>query len=143
MKPEESLFLEHISSRTQSQSLRASEYYLYALKKSDGSFKFISWNWAAFFGPLYWMVYRRLYMPALFFLFGKMMLGLFFPRLGLISFIIPHVFLGMFGTTLYLDFITKRIRQEQPPLGTDGFFAVLIFMIVEIATVTLVLRVLA
>ena len=141
MTPQEELFLEHISPHTHKQPLRVSEYYLKAVKAYDGSFKFIAWNWAAFFGSIYWMVYRRLYLPALIFLFAKIIFGVFFARLGVLPFIIPHIFLGMFGTTFYVDFTVNRIKEKKRPLGTDGAFAVLIFMIVEIATVAVILRV--
>ena len=140
MNSQEELFLEHISPRTHRQPLRVSQYYLEAVKKYDGSFRCITWNWAAFLGSIYWMVYRRLYLHALVFLFGKIILGILFARLGLLPFIIPHIFLGMFGTTLYLDFTMNRIKQEKLPLGTDGAFACLVFMIVEIATVAVILR---
>jgi hypothetical protein len=131
----EELFLEHISGRIRGAISRAGEYYLKALEDYDGSFKFISWNWSACFGTIYWLVYRCLYKYALIFLGVKAFIAVVFPRLGLIFFALPHIFLGIFGTTLYLDFVADRIRLQKQPLGTDGNFALLIFAIVEVFSI--------
>ncbi|MDU1855993.1 MAG: DUF2628 domain-containing protein, partial [Clostridium baratii] len=37
------------------------EYYFKKMRKQDGTKQFPSWNFAAFFVPGYWFLYRKLY----------------------------------------------------------------------------------
>ncbi len=123
------LFEQHISAHLSDQILNSKVYYLRARAESDGSFKFISWNWAAFFGGLPWLVYRRLYKIALSILGINLIMGLLPLAVAFLTSIFIAIFLGAFGTTLYLQFIEKRIDHNQKPLGSDGFLCLLIFLI--------------
>lgn len=76
-------------------------------------------SWAGFIFGLYWLLYRKMY--AYFFLI--VLFGLF---IGLILLIIgvqpqnlvwlgllPHLFLGLMGKRLYLDFAEEKVKTYQ------------------------------
>ncbi len=83
-----------------------SNYYYYKKKWEyqipDRSFT--SWNWAAFFFPFYWMIYRKMYLYSfLFFIAG--IVGSIFP-VGLIF----HCLIGVYGNYLYFKTCNNTIR---------------------------------
>ena len=128
------LFESHIDAPLSDQLLGSKSYYLKGREEYDGSFKFISWNWAAFFGTIYWLVYRRLYKVALVMIGINLSFRLLpFKTIVVIS-ILVRIFLGAFGTTLYFQFIEKRIQSNQKPLGCDTKLSFIIFFIFELTT---------
>jgi hypothetical protein len=126
------LFIEHVSGNGVVKFFSASLfYYLEARQDYDGEFKFLRWNWAAFLGSFYWMVYRRLYKEALVVVGIKLLFAILAPRIAFFLTILLHILLGMFGTTLYIQSIEKRIQNHQKPLGVDSSFSFALFFIVE------------
>jgi len=67
---------------------------------------FSSWNWAAFFFPLYWLVYRKMYLEG--FLFGVITLFTpIIPGSGLIL----HILVGVYANSYYRKKELKVLAQ--------------------------------
>lgn len=91
------------------------ENYVYYEKQWRGRMiqqNFSSWNWAAFFFPLYWLVYRKMYFEG--FAFGVISLfGAIFPGIGLIL----HILVGIYANSYYRKIELKVLAQ--PPQLTE------------------------
>ncbi len=85
------------------------ENYVYYEKQWRGRMiqqNFSSWNWAAFFFPLYWLVYRKMYFEG--FAFGVISLfGAIFPGIGLIL----HILVGIYANSYYRKIELKVLAQ--------------------------------
>lgn len=85
------------------------ENYVYYEKQWRGRMiqqNFSSWNWAAFFFPLYWLVYRKMYFEG--FVFGVISLcGTIFPGIGLIL----HILVGIYANSYYRKMELKVLAQ--------------------------------
>ena len=85
------------------------ENYVYYEKQWRGRMiqqNFSSWNWAAFFFPLYWLVYRKMYFEG--FVFGVISLfGMIFPGIGLIL----HILVGIYANSYYRKMELKVLSQ--------------------------------
>ena len=91
---------------------RNKNYYKNKFEKMKKSGKSISWNWAAFFMGIYWMIYRKMYFKAAAFLL-----------LNIIATNTPHieiylntavlVGIGIFGNALYLDHVEEKIEKAK------------------------------
>ena len=69
-----------------------------------------SWNWAAFFLNMYWMLYRKMYLYAGGVLLISIILGNI-PYVGVILSIAFTVCIGLFADSLYFDHINKNLRE--------------------------------
>ncbi|NNJ31066.1 DUF2628 domain-containing protein [Lacrimispora defluvii] len=85
------------------------ENYVYYEKQWRGRMiqqNFSSWNWAAFFFPLYWLVYRKMYFEG--FVFGVISLfGMIFPGIGLIL----HILVGIYANSYYRKMELRVLAQ--------------------------------
>jgi uncharacterized membrane protein len=83
-----------------------SNYYYYKTKweHQTPDRSFTSWNWAAFFVPFYWMIYRKMYLYAFLFFIASIV-GTIFP-IGLIF----HCLVGVFANYLYLKTCNTTIK---------------------------------
>lgn len=84
--------------------------YLPKFKKFNinGTDRFsLTWHWPAFFVPVLWMLYRKLYLWALLALVLNFILGII-PYVG---FLLPLVLFGMTGNYIYYKHIKKKILE--------------------------------
>ncbi|MBE5994599.1 MAG: DUF2628 domain-containing protein [Paenibacillaceae bacterium] len=83
--------------------------YVYYEKQWRGRMiqqNFSSWNWAAFFFPLYWLVYRKMYLEGV--IFGLIsLLGAIIPGIGLIM----HILVGIYANSYYRKMELKVLAQ--------------------------------
>lgn len=72
----------------------------------------INWCWPSFFIGIYWLLFRKAILPALVLVFVNFIILNFIPMAfaSLISLVIL-VFLGIYGTNLYLFLAEKKISQ--------------------------------
>ena len=100
------------------------EYYLPLFYRFDQGGSRVSWNWPAFFVPLFWMIYRRMYAPAAvyFFVYPFVLVillaivmavlgeaaGALFYWLVLVG---VRVLIAMFANSLYHWHVRKRVDK--------------------------------
>lgn len=91
-------------------------YYYYKQKweHQNPDHSFTSWNWAAFFFPFYWMVFRKMYLYSFLFLLASIF-GFLFP-IG----IILHCLVGAYGNYLYFKTCNLRIRTASQYSNDDA-----------------------
>ena len=85
-------------------------FYEEKFREMDDSGKSISWNWAAFFMGIYWMIYRKMYFKAAAF-FILSLVASFTPYIGGILYLAVLVGIGVYGNALYQDQI--RVNMEK------------------------------
>lgn len=73
------------------------EYYMPKFMDMQYSSKKLSWNWCAFLVPVYWLLYRKMYMYAAVYFILSFILA-FMGGLGFVL----QILLGMFGNFLYM-----------------------------------------
>lgn len=91
------------------------EYYerKFAVLQSAGART--QWNWAAFFGGVFWLLYRKMYAVGLAVFGINVILGLI-PVFGSLLILLSWVFLGCMGTSFYRDALDKKVlvMQDMP-----------------------------
>lgn len=84
-------------------------FYEEKFRKMDDSGKSISWNWAAFFMGIYWMIYRKMYFKAgAFFILSLVASST--PYIGGILNLAVLIGIGIYANALYQDQI--RVNME-------------------------------
>ncbi len=89
-----------------------SEYYLEKFAIMDISESDISWNWAAFFGGIFWGCYRRLYKQVGFTILAGIVVVMV-PELMLFINIGLMAAWGMFGTSWYKDALEEKAKLSK------------------------------
>ncbi len=101
-----------------------SEHYLQKWDVFENSSEKISWNWSAFFFSAYWMMYRKMYIPALL-VFGsarviKYILFLSAPHSShRSSTLLMSIVIGIFGNWVYYRYATRKVGDVANTMGTD------------------------
>lgn len=99
------------------------EYYLAKWDVFENSSEKISWNWAAFFFSAYWMMYRKMYIPAVFVFAGtrvvKYMIALSGGQSYRLTTLITLVATGMLGNWIYYVYASRKITDVADTAGTD------------------------
>ena len=90
--------------------LKNSEYYMSKFEEIKITGNKISWNWSAFFLTGYWMLYRKMYIETLIMVLATMLLGSI-PVIGVLVPIGVYIGLGMYGNTLYLNHVNKKMLE--------------------------------
>lgn len=89
---------------------RNQEFYEEKFKKMNKTGKSESWNWAAFFLGIYWMVYRKMYFKAgAFFILSLVASST--PYIGGILNFAVLVGIGIYANALYMDHIDGNIEK--------------------------------
>ncbi|WP_124065296.1 DUF2628 domain-containing protein [Clostridium sp. E02] len=103
--------------------------------------KFESWNIAAVFFPVYWLVYRKMYLEAFLCFIASLVLSII-P----LGFLVPHIVIGMFGNSIYRKkaltvirrtsgMTTEEAKRYIKKQGGTNFLAIIII----IATILLII----
>lgn len=89
---------------------RNQKFYEEKFKKMNDTGKSASWNWAAFFLGIYWMVYRKMYFKAgAFFILSLVASST--PYIGGILNFAVLVGIGIYANALYMDHIDGNIEK--------------------------------
>ena len=88
------------------------DFYEKKFKKMEETGKSISWNWAAFFMGIYWMIYRKMYFKAAAFLLLNI-IATNTPHIGIYLNTAVLVGIGIFGNALYLDHVEEKIEKAK------------------------------
>ena len=83
-------------------------FYKRKFKKMDETGKSVSWNWAAFFMGIYWMVYRKMYFKAGAFLLLSMVAS-YTPYIGNILNLCVLFGIAVYANALYKDHVENSI----------------------------------
>ena len=83
-----------------------------------------TWNWAAFFLSIYWMLYRKMYLQAgALFLINIVLSAI--PYVGWILDIAVWIAVGMYSNSLYLDHIRKKLTEIKMINSNDKEFMIM------------------
>ena len=85
-------------------------FYKRKFKKMDETGKSVSWNWAAFFMGIYWMVYRKMYFKAGAFLLLSMVAS-YTPYIGSILNLCVLFGIAVYANALYKDHVENSIKK--------------------------------
>ncbi len=85
-------------------------FYKRKFEKMDQTGKNMSWNWAAFFMGIYWMVYRKMYFKAGAFLLLSFVAS-YTPYIGNILNLCILVGIGIYANALYKDHVENNIEK--------------------------------
>lgn len=89
---------------------RNHKFYEKKFRKMNETGKSRSWNWAAFFMGIYWMVYRKMYFKAgAFFILSLVASST--PYVGSILNLAVLIGIGIYANALYLDHIDGNIEK--------------------------------
>lgn len=86
------------------------EYYIPKFEQMQKYEKSTSWNWASFFIFPLWLLYRKMYTYG----FGLIILSFllsYIPVIGVISTIAIPILGGLFGNSIYLKYIEKKLEE--------------------------------
>ena len=86
------------------------KFYEEKFRKMDETGKSISWNWAAFFMGIYWMIYRKMYFKAIAF-FILSVVASHTPYIGTILNFAILIGIGIYANALYLDHVRENIKK--------------------------------
>ena len=89
---------------------RNQKFYEEKFKKMNDTGKSVSWNWAAFFLGIYWMIYRKMYFKAgAFFILSLVASST--PYIGGILNFAVLVGIGIYANALYMDHVDGNIEK--------------------------------
>ena len=89
---------------------RNQKFYEDKFKKMNDTGKSASWNWAAFFLGIYWMIYRKMYFKAgAFFILSLVASST--PYIGGILNFAVLVGIGIYANALYMDHVDGNIEK--------------------------------
>lgn len=122
----------------------------FGIMESTGSK--ISWNWCAFFFTSTWMIYRKMYKPAIFVMIveylaipflaalfsGSFILGTLTTSIGSSLSLAVSILLGLFGNYIYMKHIDELMDKEpfddqfgyQQKYGGISWKLVVIFIVI-------------
>lgn len=110
------------------------QYYMHQWAKFENLDRKISWNWPAFFFGWSWMMYRKMYIPALvlfiiewvvlecsrFFLVDFSLTNILLMGISVFVFyVIYSICTGLFGNYVYYLHASKKITTVLDSMGTD------------------------
>ncbi|MGL4912281.1 MAG: DUF2628 domain-containing protein [Romboutsia sp.] len=84
------------------------EYYMPKFEQMKSTGQQISWNWISFLIPSYWALYRKMYLVGLILLGINIILPVG-PIITLSLNIVISVGFGMYGNSLYLTYIQRKL----------------------------------
>ena len=88
------------------------KFYEEKFRKMDDTGKSISWNWAAFFMGIYWMIYRKMYFKAAaFFVLSSVASST--PYIGGILNLAVLVGIAIYANALYLDHVRGNVNKVE------------------------------
>ncbi|CEI73355.1 DUF2628 domain-containing protein [Romboutsia hominis] len=87
-------------------------YYNEKFNKIKTTGSKITWNWAAFFLNIYWMLYRKMYLQAGAIFLGSILIAQI-PYLGAILSFGLSIAIGMYSNALYLNHIQRKLTEVQ------------------------------
>lgn len=91
------------------------EYYKSKWHNKQKFENFASWNWPAFFFPVYWLAYRKMYLEA--FIYGVLSLFLvIIPGSGLILHIVTGIFANSYYHKKWLKIVAKTSKMTESEL---------------------------
>lgn len=96
-------------------------YYLKYIDKHKTNKRFLSWNWPCFFLSNYWLLYRKLYVPAVILIsliFASSQLFRFKTQIFLL--LILHAILGLFANSMYLNNCERKIKKIRTDLSISN-----------------------
>ncbi|WP_457624809.1 DUF2628 domain-containing protein [Persephonella sp.] len=129
------------------------DYYIEKFKKFEETGGALSWNWAAFFFGLLWMLYRKMYLYSavfivllLFFIGALIYFGLYSEPVMIGIQLWLYVGFGAFGNYIYYTFVESKVSKLEKEIqdieqlkvalarkgGTDKITPVLFFLIIFI-----------
>jgi hypothetical protein len=128
------------------------DYYLKVFKAHENDKWFLSWNWSAFFVPFYWLAYRKMLLPATIYFLIYFITTSIFPMETLYSAVyiskanvlpiekilvwmylieIPmRFFVAIFGNSIYLNDLRRRIKTNSNLRGTSFRFVLLMVLLI-------------
>ena len=83
-----------------------------------------TWNWAAFFLSIYWMLYRKMYLQAGGLFLLNFLVGCI-PYIGWLLNIGIWIGVGMYSNSLYLDHIRKKLAEINMINSNDKEFMIM------------------
>lgn len=87
-------------------------FYLEKFSKIEETGKSISWNWAAFFMGIHWMIYRKMYLKAAaFFLLSYVASST--PYIGFILNLGVLIGIAVYANALYLDHVSNNVEKAK------------------------------
>jgi hypothetical protein len=99
------------------------DYYLAKWDIFDNSNEKVSWNWAAFFFSAYWMMYRKMYAPAITVFVGiriaKYMVALGGGEFYRLVAVVGLLATGALGNWIYYVYASRKIADIADTAGTD------------------------
>lgn len=101
------------------------EYYLEKLEVYNTNEKFSSWNWAAFFLMVYWLLYRKMYKTAAILFAINLGVSFFLGSFAPIAFLVIRIGVGVYANQIYIkDSLTKirNIKKYSKNLSTDALY---------------------
>ncbi|GAA0070341.1 hypothetical protein UT300003_18640 [Clostridium sardiniense] len=105
--------------------VKNTEYYLEKLEMYRDNEKFSSWNWAAFFLMVYWLLYRKMYKIAAILFAINLGVSFFLGSFAPITFLIIRIGVGVYANKIYIkDSLTKikNIKRYSKNLSTDALY---------------------
>lgn len=91
------------------------EYYFKKMRKQDGTKQFPSWNFAAFFVPGYWFLYRKLYKWFIGYSIVNVIIALIAEftnsNVTLIGNLILSILVGIFANSIYITHAKRKIKS--------------------------------
>lgn len=102
---------------------KKTDYYLDKWNMFENSSEKISWNWSAFFFSAYWMMYRKMYIPAVA-VFVSIRVAKYMIALGGGEFyrlvtLVGLLATGALGNWLYYTYASRKIDDIADTAGTD------------------------
>ena len=94
------------------------EYYIKKIRTMKLNRQTSSWNWVAFFFPMYWAVYRKMY-PLGAGLLGVSLITRFIPFVGGLISLGVSIYMGIMGNHLYTQHMEKTFLEANT-LGLTG-----------------------
>lgn len=88
------------------------KFYEEKFRKMEETGKSISWNWAAFFMGIYWMIYRKMYFKAGAF-FVLSLVASSTPYIGYILNFAVLIGIAIYANALYLDHVQGAIKKAK------------------------------
>ncbi len=114
----------------------------YYLRKFDqygsASSSFISWNWAAAFFPVSWLLYRRMYLYTFLWMLisaaGSWSFGF-----SMVSALLPFFLMGALGNAMYFQFVKSKIKQGITSRPPSGWALWLYFVFAPLVSITMLM----
>ncbi|MEG0051414.1 MAG: DUF2628 domain-containing protein [Terrisporobacter sp.] len=107
--------MQHLNNQINELSLfiqKNQRFYEEKFSKIEATGKSISWNWAAFFMGIHWMIYRKMYFKAAAF-FLLSFVASTTPYIGGILNMAVLVGIAVYANALYLDHVSGNVEKAK------------------------------